>query len=120
MLDITKPMWPDTLPGFNLGWKMGGLGSSVLRSSPERGPAKTRRTCSADIVTFSGSVLLDAQQYRIFLKWYHEDIADGALAFQWWDFVAFDWVYVRITSVEPENGDDPGHMTLDLTLEVLP
>lgn len=121
MLDITKPIWPDGIPSFRLGWKHGGLGGNVLRSKPERGPAKTRRTCSAVVETFSGSLDMKASQYRTFIEWFHNEIADGALEFQWWNFLTENWCFVRITSLEPQASETvPGNMDVAMTLEVLP
>lgn len=121
MLDPTRPKWPDGIPSFRLGWKHGGLGGNVLRSKPERGPAKTRRTCSTAVETISGSLYMDAGQYRTFIRWFHDTIADGALEFQWWDFLTEDWNFVRITSLEPQASETvPGNMDVTMTLEVLP
>lgn len=121
MLDITRPIWPEKVPGFGLGWKHQGLGDNVLRSKPERGPAKTRRTATAPVETISGTIAMDAAAYRIFTRWFHDEIADGAMSFQWWNFLKEDWCEARITSTSAESdGRVAGDMSVTLTLEVLP
>jgi hypothetical protein len=114
------PVWPNYLPSLDIGWKHSG-DDNILRSTPERGPEKTRRKTTARVWTYSGTMTFTSSQYTRFLAFLHKEIADGALPFSWWDFSTGDWVQARITvSDTQQDADDQNKYTANVEIEVLP
>lgn len=110
--------WPTALPYFDIGWKMTPE-DNVLRSSPERGPAKTRRKTSAKIRTYSGTLSLDSEQLVIFLDFVENIIKDCALSFCFPDFLTNTDRDVRIISYSiSQKGNN--NYDIPLEIEVLP
>ena len=112
----SSPIWPEYLPGLKIGWSMS-MKSNVLRFEPERGPAKTRPLRSAQVMNISGMLTYTDSELDAFRKWHHEEIADGALMFNYHDFVSNDWVTARILDWKSEQVHTGEH-ALSLTMEV--
>ena len=110
--------WPSSLPYFDLGWSMS-PSDSILRSQPERGPAKTRRKTSAKTLGYSGTITLTSSQLDAFMEFVEEAIMDTALPFLYPDYIRNEERLARITSysITQENRT---LYTVDIELEVLP
>ncbi|WP_320130248.1 hypothetical protein [uncultured Sphaerochaeta sp.] len=112
----SSPIWPEYLPGLKIGWSLSKK-SNVLRFEPERGPAKTRPLRSAEVMNIEGTLTYNDAQLDAFMKWHHEEIADGALIFNYHDFVSDNWVTARITDWKSEQVQ-VGEHSVSLSMEV--
>lgn len=115
MADIT---WPETLPYLLTGWSMT-PSDNVLRSQPERGPAKTRRKTTAKTKGYSGSIYLSSSDLSVFLDFVENTIKDGALPFLFPDYMTNELSYARITSYSVQHDGKSGY-EVSIELEVLP
>ncbi len=115
MADIS---WPESLPYPNSGWSMT-PSDNILRSQPERGPAKTRRRSSAKAVSLSGSLLVTSSQLDTFISFAEETLLDCALPFSFPDYLRDKDGMARISSysVTQEGADE---YIISIELEVLP
>ena len=110
--------WPTSLPYFDMGWSMT-PSDNILRSQPERGPAKTRRKTSAKTLGFSGTLTLTSSQLDTFTGFVEETIRDTALPFLYPDYIRNEERLVRITSYTVTQ-ESRSLYKVDLEMEVLP
>lgn len=115
MADIT---WPDTLPYLLAGWSMT-PSDNILRSQPERGPAKTRRKTTAKTKNYSGSLYLSSAQLDTFLEFAEDTIKDCSLSFIFPDYMSNEFASARITSYTVTHDGRNGY-EVAIELEVLP
>ena len=115
MADIT---WPETLPYLLTGWSMK-PSDNVMRSQPERGPAKTRRMTTAKTKNYSGSIYLSSSQLDTFLSFVEDTIKDCSLPFLFPDYMTDKEASARITSYTV-NHDGRNGYEVSIELEVLP
>ena len=94
------PAWPGTLPqnlfrnSVTVGWQ-----DPVLRTPNETGPSKSRRRFTAAARPVSGRMLLNGTQMAAFKSFFENDVAHGALSFDWTDPV--DGTAVVLKFLEP-------------------
>lgn len=78
------PTWPSTLPQSP---QISGYSeqpqSQVLRSQMDAGPAKSRRRFTAAATDVPVQYLLSQAQVATFQDWFENDLAGGALPFDW-------------------------------------
>lgn len=78
------PTWPASLPQEPLIKEyQEAPKSNVIRSEMSYGPAKARRRSTAKMTNAQTIYLLTQAQRETFEQWFENDIADGALAFNW-------------------------------------
>ena len=111
-------MYPSTLPFLNLGWSMVSS-DNVLRSQPERGPAKTRRKTTAKTKTYSGTIVLTSEQLGIFMDFVENTIADGALSFGFPDYITNTSRKARLLSYSVKQSSALSY-DIAVKIEVLP
>ena len=115
MADIS---WPEKLPYLNTGWSMT-PSDNILRSQPERGPAKTRRKTTAKTKNFSGSIYLSSAELDIFLEFAETTLKDCSLSFLFPDYTSDGAASVRITGYSITQESKDGY-EVSIELEVLP
>lgn len=117
--------WPASLPqSLSIGASRKAQ-SGILRSEPDTGPAKTRQRFTAVSVDYSGDMLLYGDQLQTFIAFHNNDLAMGALQFDWTDPVTDALAKVRIKDYETTvigGNEDPNKRVwrLSLEIEVLP
>ena len=76
------PSWPASLPQQLLqrGYRES-LANNVIRTSVDAGPEKRRQRFTAAVRPLSGSMTMTSAQLDTLMIFYDEDIASGALAF---------------------------------------
>ena len=92
---------------------------NVMRSQPERGPAKTRRRTTAKTKNYSGSIYLSSLQLDTFLSFAEDTIKDCSLSFLFPDYMTNEFASARITSYTV-NHDGRNGFEVAIELEVLP
>lgn len=115
MADIT---WPETLPYLLAGWSMT-PGENILRSQPERGPAKTRRKTTAKTRSYSGSLHLSSSQLGTFLTFAEDTLKSRSLPFLFPDYMENAMASCRIVSYSVTHDGKSGY-EVSIELEVLP
>lgn len=115
MADIT---WPEALPYLLTGWSMT-PSDNILRSQPERGPAKTRRKTTAKTKNYSGSLYLSSSELDTFLEFVEDTLRDGSLSFLFPDYMTNGFASARITGYTV-NHDGRNGYEVSIELEVLP
>ena len=110
--------WPEGLPYLMTGWSMT-PGDNVLRSQPERGPAKTRRKTTAKTKSYSGSLLLTESELDTFLSFAENTLKDCTLEFTFPDYAADKEGRVRILSYSVQH-ENHGLYAVSIEMEVLP
>lgn len=115
MADIT---WPASLPFLNTGWTMTPA-DNVLRSQPERGPAKTRRKTSSKTKNYSGSIFLTSSELDTFLEFAEDTLKDCALSFSYPDYMTGLYASARITGYSITHDGRHGY-DVEIELEILP
>ena len=119
------PTWPESLPqSLNVGAN-GKPQNGKLRSEPDTGPAKTRQRFTAVSVDYSGDMLLYGDQLQTFIAFHNDDLAMGALQFDWTDPVTNTPAKVRIkdyghSAIGGNEDPDKRAWRLSLEIEVLP
>lgn len=119
---MANPVWPSTLPQFvEIPGYDETLPFPVVRTSPEKGPAKQRRefTAAPTPIAFMTD-LMNAAQQATFETFYFTTLKHGSLA--------FDWVHPRTQSTKTYRfvgGPKPVpvskiHVRYRLSLEILP
>ena len=80
------PTWPLSLPQQLLqrGYRES-LVDNVIRTSVDAGPEKRRQRFTATVRPLSGGMIMSSAQLDTLMTFYNDDIASGALAF---DFAA--------------------------------
>lgn len=114
--------WPATLPSLPLlrGWSESEP-DIVLRTPMEVGPPKGRRRSTAGVRPQTVSLVLTLDERATFRTWFADQVAHGALPFQWTHPIERVAIALRITA--PPKWDsvgDPKQVQLTLQLEVLP
>jgi len=116
MADI---FWPETLPDTLL---MEGLSakrnSSVIRTQMDAGPKKARRRYTASTKTFTGRMILNAEQSSILDRFYHTTLADGVLRFNFTNPQTLEIAEFRFTGDYTENSTE-GMFEIQMSLERL-
>jgi hypothetical protein len=111
--------WPENLP---YGLLAAGLTiqpqNNVLRTKMDAGAAKTRRRYTARTLTYSGKQILTPSEFKIFENFYHNEIADGALRFNFTDPVSLETAEFRFTK-EYIAIENEGYIDVTLPLERL-
>lgn len=96
--------WPDSLPDTLL---MDGLSakrnSGVIRTKMDAGPNKARRRYTASSKTFSGKMLLTESQRLALHYFFHNELADGVLRFNFTDPQTLEVGEFRFTDDYTEN-----------------
>lgn len=92
---------------------------NVLRSQPERGPAKTRRKTTAKTKGYSGSITLTSSELDTFVEFVETEIMDCALPFFYPDYTSNTERLCRITSYTISQ-DEGRLFSVSIELEVLP
>lgn len=110
--------WPEGLPYLLTGWSMS-PSDNILRSQPERGPAKTRRKTTAKTKNYSGSLYLSSSELDTFLQFAEDTLMDCSLSFVFPDYASNEYAAARITSYSITQSDRNGY-EVALELEVLP
>ncbi|MEG3078469.1 hypothetical protein R3F64_01195 [Halomonas sp. 5021] len=119
------PTWPASLPqSLNIGASRKAQ-KGMIRSEPDTGPAKTRRRFTAVSVDYSGDMVLYGSEMQTFLAFHDDELAMGALQFDWTDPVDDSAAKVRIKEYQSEvigGNEDPARRVwrLSLEIEVLP
>jgi len=116
---MTEIFWPDGLPGTLL---INGLAakrkSSVIRTSMDAGPNKTRRRYTASVKNFTGKMILDESQRFELEQFYRTALADGVLRFNFTDPQTLESGEFRFTEDYTENSVD-GMYEITMSLERL-
>lgn len=120
------PTWPATLPQAPLadGYHEGGPGGLLVRE-PDAGPPEVRRRSTAGRQPIAAQYAVTAAQLATFELFVRDDLAGGALAFDW-PHPRLGPVSVRIavSAGEPPYQIRPRarglHYTVSLTLWMLP
>jgi hypothetical protein len=111
--------WPDNLPKTLL---MDGLSakrnSSVVRTQMDAGPKKARQRYTASTKTFTGRMLLNAEQHFILEYFYHNVLADGVLRFNFTDPITLELAEFRFAEDYTVNAAD-GLFEVSVQLERL-
>jgi hypothetical protein len=109
--------WPAGLPVTLL---MEGLSakpkSNVIRTTMDAGPQKARRRYTASTKTFTGRILLNAEQRALFEQFYHTALADGVLRFNFTNPQTLEIQEFRFTEDYTETSLDGG-FEIALSLE---
>ena len=63
----------------------------------DAGPQKSRRRYTARTVKYTGKQIFDAKELIIFERFYHNELADGALRFNFEDSVTMETAEFRFT-----------------------
>ena len=76
------PSWPTSLPQqiSQRGYRES-LADNVIRTSVDAGPEKRRRRFTSAVRPLSGSMTMTSAQLDILTTFYDDDVASGALAF---------------------------------------
>ena len=111
--------WPANLPS---GLLAAGLTiqpkSNVIRSNMDAGPSKARRRYTARAINYSGKQVFTPSELEIFERFYHNDLADGALRFNFTDPVTLATAEFRFTA-DYSAVENEGHFDVTLPLERL-
>ncbi|WP_069383956.1 hypothetical protein [Halomonas caseinilytica] len=115
------PTWPASLPQHPLIKEYAETPqSNVIRSQMDVGPAKTRRRSTATTTDAEVVYLLTGPQRQTFLDWLNNDIAGGALPFDW-PRPRAGVESVLIKGDPPYNMEPAGQKwRLSMTLEIQP
>lgn len=120
------PAWPATLPQyvFAQGYEET-FPDEVLRTQMDAGPAKVRRRFTAGTRPFSVQVPLTATQVADFDSFFLNDIAAGALSFDWVHPRTQAAATLRIVTPSPpklagESGGGSSTFVLSFSFEILP
>lgn len=121
---MPNPVWPIDLPQdvFTEGYDEG-LPDVALRTQMDAGPAKTRRRHTAAPRPLNVTVGLSRAQAASFDDFFTEDLAGGALSFDWIHPRTLAAVTLRfVTPPPPRIVPEPGaqRWRVALTLEVMP
>ncbi|MDR2471499.1 MAG: hypothetical protein LBD09_05260 [Treponema sp.] len=116
---MTGITYPDNLPavrasGFSAQYK-----DPVIRTQMDAGPVKQRLRYTAAPKRFTGSIIVDEAERRIFETWFTQDLAFGALRFVMRNPETGSWEEFRFTETYKENETD-GFFELSFSLERLP
>jgi hypothetical protein len=84
----------------------------------DAGAAKTRRRYTARTLTYSGRQIFSISEFKIFENFYHNEIADGALRFNFTDPVTLETAEFRFTKEYTAN-EIEGYIEVTLPLERL-
>jgi hypothetical protein len=113
--------WPVGLPQkMNQESYSRALGSNVLRSPMEVGPAKARKRSSCVIEPMAGQIFIEKVQLPILKTFWKTTLKDGALRFNW---VSQDdlVIPIEVRFTKPPSWAPAGKGYLvDLELEILP
>lgn len=110
--------YPENLPFLEIGWNYT-PGDNILRSTPERGPAKTRRKTTAKVNTYSGAMTLTSSQLDVFIAFAENTLRDCTLPFLYPDWIADTASFMRITGYVIKQQTERLY-EVSLELEVLP
>lgn len=119
------PAWPESLPQCVLleGYRER-PSSGVLSSEMDVGPAKTRRRSTATTTRLPVMVTLSNEQLGIFEDWFNQDVAGGALPFDWERPRTHQIVQARIVGDPPYElrplASGSEYWRLSMTLEIQP
>jgi hypothetical protein len=90
--------WPELLPdglladGFTKQPQ-----SSVIRTTMDAGPKKSRRRYTARTVRFTGNQIFDSAELAVFEQFYNTVLADGVLRFYFTDSTSNETAVFRFT-----------------------
>jgi len=95
---MAEIFWPELLPADFLAE---GLSiqpqSNVIRTTMDAGPKKARRRYTARTVKFLGKQRFDEDELALFEQFYHTEIADGVLRFNYIDPISNQLAEFRFT-----------------------
>jgi len=116
--------WPVALPQTPLAEGFGqALGpDTVLRTSMDQGPDKTRRRSTDGPVDFQARLVLTDAQRQVLVDFLRNDIADGALSFNWKDHTTGGAAVLKIVvpPVPALLALGGGLWSVTLPMEILP
>jgi hypothetical protein len=116
---VASVSWPGALPKTLL---IAGLSakqnSNVIRTEMDAGPKKARRRYTANSKIFTGKMILDVNQRNILERFYHTDLADGVLRFNFTNPQTLTVQEFRFTDDYTEASAD-GKFEISVSLERL-
>jgi hypothetical protein len=116
---VANIYWPQSLPsgllaeGFTKKPQ-----SNVIRTRMDAGPQKSRRRYTARAVKYTGKQIFDAKELIIFERFYHNELADGALRFNFEDSVTMETAEFRFTD-DYNVSEFEGYFEVTMPLERL-
>lgn len=109
--------WPMYIHHADINWTIT-TKENLVRFSPERGRSKARRISTKAVETLSISLTLNAWEFRVFRKWYEEELNYGLNDFYFPDFVDDgDDRLARFSSVPQWARADEKNWTVTATIE---
>lgn len=115
------PQWPETLPASPLASKYEETApDNILRTQMEQGPAKLRRRATGGVAQLEAGYLMTAAQVAALEEFRRDQIAGGALAFDFPHPRTGTAVSCRLRKSPVITARGNGHYHVRLSLEVLP
>jgi len=119
---MTEIYWPETLPQkINTDNFTEKPQKQFVRSQMSVGPPKQRRRFSVGKVDYDFSMIMSTTDMDEFKEFFHEDIHDGALKFQFPDpYDVSDYITVRFRDIYEINNVGYDAWEVTMKIEKLP
>lgn len=114
------PTWPSTLPAPKVGSYKENPPKLTLRTEMEQGPAKVRKRFTAGVRMLSFTLCLTKAEVEILDDFFVDDVASGALSFDYSHPRTAVACKARITKEPQYTGVDPDYYEAQIELEILP
>jgi hypothetical protein len=116
---MTNISYPDSLPGIRASGFQSQYQNPVIRTQMDAGPVKQRLRYTAAPKQFTGTIVVDESERKIFETWFTETLGFGTLRFVMQNPQTLQPEEFRFTDIYSEAEAD-GLFELSLPLERMP